>query len=220
MDPSQLELRQWTSVDWVIGALMVALLLLTVLRVRYPKRFQEFALLPITDKYFSLPASTYQLIDPFNAALLGFQAIVLALFFVLFRGKVQNSMEAMDLWYFLQIFALLTMFLLGKFLIEQFMGWLFDIRPLVERFLFEKLSYLGLISILIFGFCWVILLLKVPLLPLFLVGSVVLVGVYLISLLSSFKRNWNLIIRHFFYFILYLCALEIAPFVLLYYAAV
>ena len=37
-----------------------------------------------------------------------------------------------------------------------------------------------------------------------------------IGLLTSYKSNLNLIKRDFFYFILYLCALEIGPYIILY----
>jgi len=214
------EIRHWASYDWVIAVLTFALVLLASLRVLYPKRFHEFSLLAITDKYFSLPASQYRLMDPFNAILLTFQVLVVAVFWMLYQNKVRPEPIEMDIWYFLQVISLLVLFLMGKFLIEQFIGWLFNIPGLIERFLFEKLSYVGLLCILLFVFCWIILLADGPAWVLFVVGCVLVGAVYLISLFSSFKRNWSLIFRHFFYFILYLCALEIAPFILLYYMAV
>lgn len=213
------EIRNWASTDWVVGILTFALILLSSLRVLYPKRFHEFSLLAITDKYFSLPASQYRLVDPFNAILLSFQVLVISIFWVLYQSKHGEEGFQLDIWYFLQILSLLVLFLTGKFLFEQFLGWLFNISGLIERFLFEKLSYLGLICVILFGFCWIVLLADPDSWALYVVGAGLVAGVYLISLLSSFKRNWSLIFRHFFYFILYLCALEIAPFVLLYYLA-
>ena len=214
------EIRQWASNDWVIGVLTLALVLLSSLRLLFPKRFHEFSLLTITDKYFSLPASQYRLVDPFNAVLLAFQVLVIAVFWMLYQNKAQSGPEQLDIWYFLQVISLLVLFFMGKFLIEQFVGWLFNIPNLIERFLFEKLSYLGLISILLFLFCWTILLADAPSWWLFASAAGAVAVVYLISLFSSFKRNWNLIFGHFFYFILYLCALEIAPFILLYHMAI
>jgi len=49
-----------------------------------------------------------------------------------------------------------------------------------------------------------------------LVFCLVTAVVNAIALFYSFKTNGKLIITNFFYFILYLCALEISPYIILY----
>ncbi|WP_256463650.1 DUF4271 domain-containing protein [Flavobacterium sp. HJ-32-4] len=45
----------------------------------------------------------------------------------------------------------------------------------------------------------------------------IIIAINGITYLSSLKTYQNLIVSHLFYFILYLCALEIAPYYFLYY---
>jgi hypothetical protein len=107
-------------------------------------------------------------------------------------------------------------FILIKVLLERLIGSLFEIDKLIDQYLFQKISYknlLGLVLIpinllLIFSF-------KPGLILLYII--VILLGlINIMGLITTIKTNQSIIKQNLFYFILYLCALEIAPYIILY----
>jgi hypothetical protein len=108
-------------------------------------------------------------------------------------------------------FSVFGYFLLRWFL-EFLIGVLFLIRNVTKPFLFSKFSYLHSIS---FGFFILLILYHYTFSnPRFLVIGTVLI--ILIRLFFLLNNNKNLIISKLFYFILYLCAFELAPLFILY----
>ncbi|MEL6809920.1 MAG: DUF4271 domain-containing protein [Bacteroidota bacterium] len=207
------DIQNW---DWVTLVLVGVLVILAVTRHFYPRRFFEFLMLPVTDKYFMLQGKGYEIKHPFNVLLFGVQVLSFSLFFFLFFHITQPDTTAENKWLFVQLLAGFALFVLAKYYLEKIIAHIFNIEGVINSYLYEKLSYASLISILALLGNVVFFFTYKPSKTVLLVFSSVLALLFLISLISSFKRNWQLILRHFFYFILYLCALEIAPYVILY----
>ena len=110
----------------------------------------------------------------------------------------------------------LGIFVLAKVLLERLIASLFEIDGIIDDYLFQKISYknyLGLIllpinAILIFGIPPTKTLLSIIIITLLLVN--------ISGLLTTYKAHQNIIKINLFYFILYLCALEIAPYIIIY----
>ncbi len=208
--------RYWESQDWVTVTLVGCLLLLAVARYLYPKRFQEFILLPITDKYFLVQAKNNRLGHPFNALLFAVQVVAVSLLIYSAFAYYSPDVVQSNSWLFVQICTAYTVFVIAKFCIEKIVGAVFALDEVINEYLFEKLSYRNLIAILLVVvniiFFYIV---DINALWLWIILAAVLVF-NAIALFYSYKNNRNLISRHFFYFILYLCALEISPYVLLY----
>ena len=210
-------LRTIENWDWVTLLLVFIFMVLAVTRYLYPRRFMEFLYLPLSDKYFKLQGKGYEIKHPFNVLIFSVQVLSLSLFMYLVLYTYYPSTTVENPWLFVQITTGLGLFILAKFCLEKILAHILNIEALVNDYLYEKLSYASIISLLIlvgnivFYFAF-----KPPETVLF--GfSLALAVLYLMSLISSFKRNRNIILRHFSYFILYLCALEIAPYIILYY---
>ncbi len=209
-------LRHIENLDWITLLLLGGLMITAITRHLYPKRFQEFVLLPVTNKYFSIQGKGYEIKHPFNIAFFVVQVIAFSLFIYLSVKVFHPDFIEKKPWIFLQIVTAYSVFVLGKYVLEKIVAHIFDIEALVNGYLFEKLSYLNLLAIFILiintVFSYIFTPSKTVLVA--LIGGITIF--YAISFISSFKRNRNAILRHFFYFILYLCALEIAPYIILY----
>ena len=146
----------------------------------------------------------------FNLVLLFFSSIVFGLFFTLvaaaFFSVTFNFLvftAALGLVFFTSIsFQLLELILLK----------IFDIQDEIGYFLHAKLAYTHNVSLLLF-----------PVLVIFIYNDlncllllVMFVALFLLSLLLLLVNNKNLIVSKLFYFILYICALKIAPLFMLY----
>lgn len=191
-------------------------LLLAISRTLYPKRFAEYITLPITDKYFALEGKNFEINHPFNILLFIIQWIAYSSYLYLFLCFFKPEIEESHPWLLLQIFTGFAVFVLFRFYFEKLIAHVFSIELLVHRYLFEKLSYSSLISLLF----WILCMLIVYAIPqseyIFHWSLAFLIILHFISLVSYVKRNYQVIFKNFFYFILYLCALEIAPYVILY----
>ena len=208
--------RQWESLDWVTLTLVACIIILVIAKYLYPKRFNEFIILPVTNKYFLVQGKNDEIGHPFNVLLFAVQVISVSLFIYLFFTLYDPVQTQTNPWLFLQICTGYVVFVIGKFCIEKIVGAVFSIDPLINGYLYQKLSYRNLLS-LVFLLGNVLFFYTFPI-------NYTIISVFVASILAfngialfySYKSNGNLIYRHFFYFILYLCALEISPYILLY----
>lgn len=208
--------RLIVSKDWITLLIVGCVLLYTIAKFLYPKRFQEFMLLPITNKYFLVQGRNDQIQHPFNILLFGTQVISISLFLYLIIEIWQPEIVQENSWIFVQILTVFTVFVLIKFFIEKIISFIFDIDGVIHGYLYHKLTYRNLISVLFFLMNIVFYYAFQPSKTVLIFLIVLVVFANLISLFYSYKTYAKLIFNHFFYFILYLCALEIAPYIILY----
>jgi len=76
--------RHTESLDWVTLLIVACLVLFVVAKQLYPKRFNEFILLPATNKYFFTQGKNEKIQHPFNLILFIAQAISVSLFIYLY----------------------------------------------------------------------------------------------------------------------------------------
>nr|WP_246516170.1 DUF4271 domain-containing protein [Aequorivita echinoideorum] len=196
--------------------LVSCLFLFAAAKYFYPRRFDEFVMLLITNKYFLVHGKNDEINHPFNILLFISQVISVSLFFYLVLKAVAPEETAGNPWLFVQICTAYTVFVLAKFSIEKIIGNVFSIDPLINQYLYQKLSYRNFLAIFLFignlFFLYV--------LPQTVIGLSIFIAIVLvfnaIALFYSYKNYGNMILGNFFYFILYLCALEISPYIILY----
>ena len=204
------------STDWATYMLLACFVLLAFAKHFYPKRFHEFAMLPLTNQYFFVHGKNDELNHPFNIMLFVMQIICVSIFvFLLF--KVFNPIEVQkNEWLFLQICTGYSVFVLIKFSLEKIVANIFSMDAIINNYLYQKLSYRNFLGILFFAGNLFFLYIYPPTSLALLVFGGSLLALNAIALLYSYKKNGKLILRNFFYFILYLCALEISPYIILY----
>ena len=208
--------RAIISQDWITLLLVGSLILLALARQLYPRRFEEFILLPVTNKYFLVQGKDNEITHPFNLLLFGVQVISISLFIFLLLQQLNPELVADRPWLFLQISTAYVVLVGAKYCVEKIIGIVFSIESLLNGYLYQKLSYRNVISLLFLLLNTLFFYMIKPSAAV-LLGCIAVVGVVnCIALFSSYKSNRNLLIRHFFYFILYLCALEISPYFILY----
>lgn len=208
--------RTWENLDWVTLILVGCLLCYSLAKYLYPKRFQEFTLLPVTNKYFLVLGKGDEIQHPFNILLFIPQVLLVSLFaFLVLKSTQENVLES-PLLLFIQLCTGYTVFVLSKFMIEKLIGTIFNFETISNKYLYQKLSYRNLLAVFFFvGNLLFYYILEPSLLALLIfIGIIgVLNG---ITLFYSYKTNSAVIFKQLLYFILYLCALEISPYIILY----
>jgi len=208
-------LRDLISTDTYTVLILVGLLFVASAKLLHPKRFNDFASIMVNFKYLKVYSRDQKFLDGFEALLFSNLVIGLSIFSYQFYTKSKTIVDDSQVLLF-KVGTAIALFILIKVLLERLISSILSIDAIINDYLFQKISYknyIGLVLIPINGF--LLYSLKPDVLTFtFIVGFLVIVNS--IGALSFFKRNQSLIKDNFFYFILYLCALEISPYVILY----
>lgn len=207
-------LREVLFNDLYTAIIMVSLTIIVSAKLLNFNRFTDFIRLFGTSNYLRIYFKGHTFLDAFDVLLFLNFCINGALTGLLTYNHFAKKLEV-DAFLFLKLVVLLGIWLLLKIVFKLGIGYVFDIPKLFHSYVFQQVSFmnfLGVIllplnSLLIFG---------LPNHHLLLVSTLVISGVILVSgLMKSIKTYQKLLINNFFYFILYLCTLEIGPYVLL-----
>ncbi|WP_333694227.1 DUF4271 domain-containing protein [Flavobacterium sp.] len=211
-----LEPRIIESKDWATVLFVLCLVLVVVTKTFFEARFSEFIRLIATDKYIKIYKDPSHIMSWFTISLFVVQLISFSFFILILLDFVGLGSKT-DGIKFIQIITLLGVFVLSKYLIEKIIATSFNIEDFTEQFNLQKVSYRTLLGL-------ILLPINVLLYYNSFSSEILLYGILAFVLifngftyLLSLKSYQNLLFSKLFYFILYLCALEIAPYFFMYY---
>lgn len=208
--------RHAVSQDWITLLLVLVFGLLVVAKYAFTQRFAHFSMLFATDKYLLLKGKDPNLFHPFNILLFAVNVVSAGLFIYIYYltfGEGHPDRAGIT---FLRIMTAYATFVLLKFSLEKILADVVSVNEQMNYYLFYKLSYRNFMALILlpisifFIYTWE----PTRLVLYILLGVILLMN--LITLLSIFIKNRQYIATHWFYFILYLCALEIGPYYILY----
>mgnify|MGYP003561969388 FL=1 len=204
------------SKDWATVLFVLSFAIIAVTKSVFENRFGDFANLIFSNKYNKVYRDSSHLKSGFTISLFFVQVISLA-FFIQISLSYFGHASKTDWILYIQIFTFLTFFVLSKYLIEKIIATSFNIEEFMEQFNLQKVTYRTYIGL-------IILPLNIILfyydsfsrnIPLVIIAIIIVINV--LTYLISIKNYQNLIFGKLFYFILYLCALEISPYYFMYY---
>lgn len=193
--------------------LMGCIALITFAKISHEIKFQRFLGAFVSDKYLKLYAKEQEPnINRFNILLFVVQLIVFGMlleYTLEYFGIVPGNINL------LLIITGLGLFVMFKFYLEKIIATIFDLAYFLEEYNFHKLTYRNLAAIILLPF--MALLIYNPMekkivlfitITLFLLLNVIAWG-------RMLKKHQKFLFKKLFYFILYLCALEIAPYLII-----
>ncbi len=211
LHPRIIENKEWATALFVISFATIALT-----KSVFENRFADFTNLIFSDKYNKVYRDSIHLKSGFTISLFFVQIISLAFFIQLSMAHLGYASKT-DWVLYIQIITFLVFFILSKFLIEKIIASAFNMEEFVEQFNLQKVTYRTYIGIFILPIN--VILFYYESIPrnilLILIGIVLITNI--LTYLVSIKNYQKLIFSKLFYFILYLCALEIAPYYFIYY---
>lgn len=209
-------IRNTAIPDWISLLIFLCLALIAAAKLINASRFNEFIQLINTNKYFLVHGKNPQIFNPFNTLLLLVQIISASLFLFIILVYFREDISLQNQIVYIQIFGFYTLFIGLKFYIEKIIATLFSVEKYMDTYLYQKLSYRNLIALLLLVFNMILLYAIAPSTYILIIMVVIIVVFNIISLGYSYKVQEKLVRGHLFYFILYLCALEISPYFILY----
>lgn len=195
--------------------IVISITIIAVAKLVAPKRFEDFIYVIGNSKYLKIYARDQKFLDKFDA-LLFFNLVISASIFSYLVYQFVTDTQTISINLLFKLFFGIGTFILIKVLIERLIGSLFEIDKLIDQYLFQKISYKNYLGLLLLPINALLIFTIKPTLPAFYVIIAVLFIVNIIGVITSFKTHQNTIKHNLFYFILYLCALEIAPYIILY----
>lgn len=211
----QLQERIIESKDWATVLFVLCVGIIAVNKTISSVRFNEFIRLAYSDKYTKIYKDSSNLMSGFTVSMFVLQLFSFSFFTLLVLNQFDKAEKTNEIVY-IQIFTFLTVFILSKFLIEKIVATAFKIEEFNEQFNLLKVNYRAY-----FGF----ILLPVNIILFYntfdskLFFWILLVALFVINITTyivALKLYQNLLMRKIFYFILYLCTLEIAPYYFIY----
>lgn len=208
-------LRPTSTNDFFIILIVVSLVFVAIAKLLFEKRFNHFASILINSSYLKVYSKDQKFIDLFDGLLFLNLLFSASIFGFICYNTLFESIEMSVALIFKFMFGI-GVFILIKVLLERLIGSLFSIDNLMDKYLFQKTSYKNYLGLALIPINVLLLFSMTPNKAIVLTVIILLTVINTIGLLTSYKSNLNLIIRDFFYFILYLCALEIGPYIILY----
>ena len=202
--------------DWATLLFLLCFILIAITRSVFQNRFEEYLKLISSSKYIKIYRDSSHIMSWFNILLFTVQMISLAFFLQLTLHHF-GYLTKFDWINYIRIFTLLSVLVLSKYLVEKIIATAFDIEELITHMHFEKLSYRTYLSLLILPLNCILFYndnLDIHILWSF-IGVILTLNVW--YYLKSLNNYQNLIFGKMFYFILYLCTIETAPYYFIYY---
>lgn len=195
--------------------LIAGMVVIAIAKLTAPKRFDDFLLVIGNSKYLKIYTREQKFFDKFDALLFGNLILGLATFSFIFYRNIYY-LKGIDVNILFKLSIGIGTFVLIKVLIERLIASVFEIDKLIDQYLFQKISYKNYLGLLLLPINAILLFTFNDSLTLVYIFTGLLLTVNIFGLITSFKTHQSLIKGNLFYFILYLCALEIAPYIILY----
>ncbi|MCK8142283.1 DUF4271 domain-containing protein [Flavobacterium sp. I-SCBP12n] len=211
LHPRIIESKDWATVLFVLSFAIIA-----ITKSIFENRFGDFANLIYSNKYIKVYKDSTNLKSGFTLSLFFVQMISLT-FFIQISLSYFGYASKTDWLLYIQIFTFLIFFILSKYLIEKIIATSFNIEEFTEQFNLQKVTYRTYIGLLILPFNIILFYYDSfsRNIPLFIIAIALITNA--LTYLISIKNYQKLIFGKLFYFILYLCTLEIAPYYFMYY---
>lgn len=204
------------SKDWATILFVFCVGIIAINKAISSVRFNEFVRLAYSDKYTKMYRDSSNLMSGFTVSMFLVQLISLSFFILLVLNQFGIVASKTDYIAYIQIFTFLSVFILSKYLIEKIIATAFKMEEFIEQFNLLKVNYRAY-----FGF----ILIPINIVLFYntfdsdIFFSILLITLFVINMatyLVALKLYQNLLMRKIFYFILYLCTLEIAPYYFIY----
>ena len=205
------------SPDWLTIVFLVILLLIAVIKNNFSEQLSSLFSLLYSDKYYSDFGKVKPLIwNNFNILFFLIFILVSAVMIYYSLNAYVNDSFRFDLGYFLKILAGVLIYLVLRYTFEVILSSLFEIFEEYKFFSFVKLSNLFLISVYLLPVLLFITYVNSSQYVIFIGAALIFLALVILFKYIKALQYDRINFSNIFYLFLYLCALEIAPIILIY----
>ena len=208
-------LREVLSTELYTILLVICLALVALAKLLFPKRFKDFLMLLINFRYLKVYVRDQKFFDVFEGLLFTNLIIGLTVFTLL---GINLSVDIPEVNYLLppKLAFGITVLIFIKILLERLVSSILKIESIIDIYLFQKVSYKNFLGLLLIPINAILIYSWTPSQISISVFALLLIIINVAGIVLFIKDNLRTIKKNWFYFILYLCALEISPYLVLY----
>ncbi|SFJ85528.1 DUF4271 domain-containing protein [Myroides guanonis] len=204
------------SKDWATIIFLLSFGIIAMNKTIYEVRFSEFLRLAYSSKYNKIYKDSTNLRSTFTLSFFFIQVVSIS-FFIQICLKNFGAIDYYSLRSFISVFNIVCLFILSKFLIERIIATTFNIEEFAEQFNLQKVNYRNYVAMLILPIDLILFYNNIASNIPIIIIIITLLATNIILYSQFLKLYQKTITNNLFYFILYLCTLEIAPYLFLYY---
>ena len=202
--------------DWFTVSIVSCLIFIAATKLLFPNRFNDFIGILGNSNYLKIYVKEQRFINIFDGLLFINLVISLTIFVVLCIKTLGNIQVEQNYILYYKFFVGIGSILIIKALTDRLVGSLFEIDELMNDYVFQKITYKNYLGLVLLPINIVLIYSLTPSKTIIFIALFILFVVVFMGFLESVKSHLKLLKVNMFYFILYLCALEIAPYVILY----
>jgi hypothetical protein len=202
--------------DWATLLFVLAIAIVAINKTIFSVRFNEFIKLGYSEKYNKIYKDTNNLLSWFTISMFVIQLISFSFFILLFLSYF-NYTKTDNYITYIQVITFLFVFILSKFLIEKIIGTAIDSESLVDKFNLIKVNYRAFLGFILLPINIVLYYNSWPIKEVFYIILTIFLLYNVFTYYFLMKTYQKTILSNLFYFILYLCTLEIVPYYFMYY---
>jgi len=208
-------LREIISNDGYVYCSVASLILLLIVKIFHGKRLNDFLGFLGNSNYLRIYIKEHSFFDTFDSLLfINFGINTAAFGWII--SQFFFEYDDMNLVAFLGVFGLISGAVLLKIGLQLLLGYAFDAHKFFHVLSFQQISSLnfaGLVllplnAIIVFNANFNPIAIQITLVTILLIP--------IIGLVKTIQSNLNVVTANIFYFILYICTLEIAPYIVAY----
>lgn len=204
-------LRVVNNVDWITSIFIISLFILALSKAFFYNKFINFVVLPFNNKYIFLHSKKHILFNWFNILWSAFTGLNISLFVYYILQIIYKEATYQSTFAYFTILSLVVLFFMVKILLQFGNAFVFNSTTTVTEFIFKKLSYLNHSAIVVFLANIFLTYITPNSAIVIYMGLVLVLAINVIGWVNLLKNHRKFLTLNFFYFILYLCALEISP---------
>ncbi|WP_299383777.1 DUF4271 domain-containing protein [uncultured Lacinutrix sp.] len=208
-------LREVLSTELYTILLIICLVLVAITKLLFPKRFRDFQVLLINFRYLKVYSREQKFFDLFEGLL--FLNLVISLtVFTLLCFNLSINIPATEYITTPKLAFGISVLFLVKILLERLVSSILNMDAIIDNYIFLKVSYKNFLGLLLIPINAILIYSWYPTQTNTSIFAVLLALINVYGILLFIKNNLKTIKKNWLYFILYLCALEISPYLVLY----
>jgi len=202
--------------DWITIVFLAILIILTITKVVFNERLFRTNVFFLSRKYLSIyfNKEKRRLLNGFQILLFCVQLLVLSLLFFLTNVYFGFHSEILNFKSYLLILFLVSLYFGLVYVLGFLLAYLFSFKDEYSKIVFEKLNYFNNVILWLLPFLFISVYLKYYNKLFFEITVILFVLLLIVRYVLILSMNKKLIFNNLFYFILYICALEIAPLII------
>ena len=205
-------IRDYILFDGFTIIILLNIIIVTIAKALNNSKFKQFIFIYLNNSFLKFNTNNNSFLSSFNSLLNINYLISLSVYIsIIISYSSYGINNNFEISIFFKTLLIVIVFVYAKYLIELLVGWAFSISKFIVTFNLQKNNFNKLIGIIII-LLNSLAIYSFPNSMTFIKMSIFFViSLYLIGLYKVIRLNDNLILSNMFYFILYLCTLEIVP---------